>query len=128
MSGAGREALTPGRHAVALLQVAQLAEPGVLQDDGASLQSVLPHGVLALVPDLERPLVSFHSLVHVDVGELNKSKQTMFSEEHKDVTPYRTRSVTRCCGEVALKSHVYQTVVEHQRNKFNPVFAFDSVQ
>lgn len=70
LSGVTHELLTPCWHAVALLEVTEFTEPGVLQNDGASLQSVLPHRVLTFVPDLERPLVSFHNLVHVNVGEL----------------------------------------------------------
>jgi len=62
--------LTPCGRGVALLQLPQFPQPGVLDDDGARLQRVLPHRVLALVPDLERPVVALHRLVHVDVVQL----------------------------------------------------------
>ena len=67
--------LTPGGHGVALLQLPEVPEPRVLDDDGARLQRVLPHRVLALVPDLERPVVALHRLVHIDVVQLRATPQ-----------------------------------------------------
>lgn len=59
--------LTPRRHAVSLLQLSEVSEPGVLDDNRASLQSVLPHRVLALVPDLKRSVVPLYALVYINV-------------------------------------------------------------
>lgn len=63
-------ALTPRRHAVTLLQLSEVSQPRVLHDNRPSLQSVLPHRVLALVPDLEGSVVALHRLVHVNVVQL----------------------------------------------------------
>lgn len=62
--------LTPRRHAVSLLQFSEVSQPRVLDGDGARLQGVLPHRVLALVPDLEGAVVALHRLVHVNVVQL----------------------------------------------------------
>lgn len=63
-------ALTPRRHAVTLLQLSEVSQPRVLDDNRPGLQSVLPHRVLALVPDLEGSVVALHRLVHVNVVQL----------------------------------------------------------
>lgn len=64
--------LTPGRHGVALLQLPEVSQPGVLDDDGASLKRVLPDRVLALVPDLKGPVVTLHCLIHIYVVQLGR--------------------------------------------------------
>lgn len=69
--------LTPSWHAVALLKVTEVAEPWVLNDNGPCLQRVFSHGVLALMPDLKRSLITLHRLIHINVCEL-KNKNTLF--------------------------------------------------
>lgn len=73
-------ALTPRRRAVALLQLSEVSQPRVLHDDRPGLQRVLPHRVLALVPDLEGSVVALHRLVHVNVVQLWRDGE---SEEHR---------------------------------------------
>lgn len=62
--------LTPCRHAVSLLQFSEVSQPRVFDNNCPSLQSVLPHRVLAFMPDLERSVVTLHNLIYVNVVQL----------------------------------------------------------
>lgn len=66
---------------VALLHLTQIPQPGVLDDDGAGLQRVLPHRVLALMPDLEGAVVALDGLIHVNVGQLMRKIDSVSSFE-----------------------------------------------
>lgn len=65
--------LTPRRNAVSLLQFSEVSQPRVLDNNRPSLQRVLPHRVLAFVPDLKRSVVALHGLVYINVVQLRQS-------------------------------------------------------
>lgn len=82
------EWLTARGQTAALSQVPEVLEPGQLEEDGARLQGDLTHSATVLVPQPPRPLVPLHSLLHLDVSQLNSHTQ------HRDTAEGDTIGMT----------------------------------
>lgn len=69
--GLSQAILTPDRLADPLLDATDLLHPGVLDIYCTCLKEVLADQVLPFVPDLKRPVIPFHKVVHVYVVQLH---------------------------------------------------------
>lgn len=73
--------LTPDRLADPLLYATDVLHPGVLDIHRTCLKEVLADQVFPLVPDLKRPVIPFHEVVHIYVVQLRDRRRTRKSTQ-----------------------------------------------